>query len=81
MAFQVLAPPFTAQEQYSLPGSLQPAPNPSMHWVAIASNILHSLCVPIAPMFLLKQEVEHLLDSEHHAAVTYAVLTAGYRLH
>jgi len=81
MAFQLLAPPFTPQQlPYSVPGSLQPAAPADLEVFAIVSLVLHGLLFPVTLLVLLRLEAESLLDQDHHASVTYALLTAGYRL-
>ena len=80
-ALQILSPALTAGgQQYLLPASLAAAPFSSLYNLAIASVVIHGLCVPVVLIALLRRTGSNLLNSEHHASVTYAVLTAGYRL-
>ena len=41
---------------------------------------VHAIAFPLLAMWLLRAQAPHLVDKSHHASVTYAVMTAGYRL-
>ncbi len=48
--------------------------------MALVSLLLHGLVVPLGAMVALRRTAAHLLNVQHHASVTWSVLTEGYRL-